>query len=211
MTSNNIEEISAVLEPHDVLQAWFQDEQTGRMDLPQLKRWFRGGKNLDAHLKATFSETLRSAADGKLEHWFNDRKGALALIVLLDQMNRNINRGTAKAFDLDARALVVAKHALKHDYPSQPPFTQRMFCYMPFEHDETVESQIHSVTLFQQLKKDAPEEFTEFAERVLASAVEHRDIIENFGRYPHRNKVLGRQSTEHELQWLNSGSKRFGQ
>lgn len=211
MNSDDIKQINAVLDAQHVLDTWFKDDDTGRMDRPQLKRWFMGGTKLDEYLRATYSETLKAAATGELDHWLQDAHSTLALIIVLDQFNRNMNRGTADAFALDAKALAASQHALDNNYTEHYSFTQKMFCYMPFEHDESRESQKTAVSLFQQLQDDAPEEYADFATKALASAVEHQEIVEKFGRYPHRNKVLGRANTEQEAAWLASDHKSFGQ
>ncbi|MFK8076010.1 MAG: DUF924 family protein [Granulosicoccus sp.] len=211
MSSDKSKQINAVLDAQHVLETWFKDDDSGRMDLPQPKRWFMGGQKLDEYLKATYSTTLTAAANGELDHWLDDAQSALAFIVLLDQFNRNMNRGTAKAFALDAKALAVSRQALDLNYTSQYTLTQKMFCYMPFEHDESYESQKTAVELFQQLKNDAPDEYKEFADGALASAIEHQEIVEQFGRYPHRNKTLGRANTDKEEQWLAGDHKSFGQ
>lgn len=211
MNSENIADTNDVLTPQDVLETWFKDDNSGRMDLAQPKRWFMGGASLDQKLKSLYSQTLKLAGADKLDHWLESAQGTLALIIVLDQFNRNINRGHAAAFEHDAKAVAASKHALDRGYVEQLPISQRMFCYMPFEHDESNESQAQSVALFKQLKEDAPAEFSEFADRALASAIEHKDIIVKFGRYPHRNAVLGRSNTEEEEVWLDSKNKRFGQ
>lgn len=211
MKSDDTKQINAVLHAQHVLETWFKDDETGRMDLPQLKRWFMGGSKLDDYLRATYSPTLQAAAAGELDHWLNDSQSTLALIIVLDQFNRNINRGSAAAFALDAKALAASQRALEKSYTDDYSFTQKMFCYMPLEHDESRESQRKAVALFQQLKEDAPPEYTEFATRALASAVEHQEIVEEFGRYPHRNEVLGRPNTEEEELWLAADHKSFGQ
>lgn len=211
MGTENLSSTKEVLTPQHVLDTWFKDEATGRMDLPQTKRWFMGGPELDQQLRSQYSHTLMLAGENKLDHWMDTAQGTLALIILLDQFNRNINRGTAGAFAYDAKAVTVSKHALAMGYTKELPISQRLFCYMPFEHDETDESQSQSVALFTQLKQEAPEDFSEFASRTLASAIEHKDIIDKFGRYPYRNAVLQRSSTEEELTWLANENKRFGQ
>ena len=211
MGTENLSGTKEVLTPQHVLDTWFKDEATGRMDLPQTKRWFMGGLELDQQLSSQYSHTLLLAGENKLDHWMDTAQGTLALIILLDQFNRNINRGTAGAFAHDAKAVTVSKHALAMGYTKELPISQRLFCYMPFEHDETDESQSQSVALFTQLKEEAPEDFSEFADRTLASAIEHKDIIDKFGRYPYRNAVLQRRSTEEELAWLANENKRFGQ
>lgn len=200
-----------VLTSEHVLETWFKDDETGRMDLPQPKRWFMGGAALDQKLESLYAPTLKQAGANKLDHWLDSAQGTLALIIVLDQFTRNIHRGSAAAFEHDPKAVAVSQYAVAQGYDQQVPISQRMFCYMPFEHDESAESQLQSVALFVQLTVDASPEFSEFAERALASAIEHKDIIDKFGRYPHRNAVLGRASTEAELAWLQDKNKRFGQ
>ena len=194
-----------------VLSTWFEDEKTGRVDLPQKKRWFMGGKTLDALLRDQFAQTVQNAQAGKLGSWLGELKGALAYIVLLDQFSRNIHRGTAQAFAGDAKALAIARQVLNSNDHESLPLTHRVFLYMPFEHDETIESQRTSIALFTQLHNQAPPLLAKFAQATLDSAIEHKDIIDQFGRYPHRNAILGRQNTTAETAWLESKAKRFGQ
>lgn len=194
-----------------ILAFWFRDDATGRMDLPQSKRWFTGGKQLDAELAERFSTLLSQSRRGELDHWADTAHGALALIVLLDQFNRNIHRGTAEAFAGDQQALGLCHHALQKGYPAQLPLTHRVFCYLPLEHDESAASQERSVTLFTELLEAAPPELYDYARGTLDYAHQHKEIIDRFGRYPYRNAVLDRTSTPEELEWLNNGSKRFGQ
>jgi len=197
--------------PQQILDTWFRDEKTGRMDLSQHKRWFSGGGKLDRLLTEQYSETLRAAGEGELDDWLDTAESTLALIILLDQFNRNINRGTAKAFEHDAKALNACKYALKMNYPEGLPIAYKMFFYMPLMHDESIDSQTLAINLFSQLKDEASDDFRQFAEHALASAQEHRTIIAQFGRYPYRNAVLNRENTAEEQEWLASGSKRFGQ
>ncbi len=194
----------------DVLTFWFRDEATGRMDLPQSKRWFQGGSKLDAELGRQFGSTLALARAGELDHWRESASGTLALIILLDQFNRNINRGTAEAFAGDAQALSLCHHAREMAYPAQWPITHQVFCYMPLEHDESVQSQELSVALFSELLEQAPPHLQDYARGTLDYARQHKQIIDRFGRYPYRNAVLGRDSTAEEREWLTKG-KRFGQ
>ncbi|NND92179.1 MAG: DUF924 domain-containing protein [Granulosicoccus sp.] len=197
--------------PAAVLDFWFRDEATGRMDLPQGQRWFKGGKALDEQLEQRFAALLARGRDGQLDDWLQDAQGTLALIVLLDQFNRNIHRGTAEAFAADAQALAACLHALEQAYPAQLPLTQQVFCFLPLEHDESVASQERSVALFEALAAQAPPELQEFAQGTADFAREHKSIIDRFGRYPYRNAVLGRTSTPAELEWLAQSNTRFGQ
>jgi len=208
---DNRESTEDVRKPQDVLNTWFRDSETGRMDLPQAKRWFMGGKDFDDTLNVKYRNTLDAATKGDLDQWLEKSDTTLALIILLDQISRNVYRGTSHAFSNDTKALSAANHAIAQNYAEQLPFTQRVFCHMPFMHDESMESQDICVTLFEQLKRDAPEEHAEFSDRTLSSAIEHREIIMQFGRYPHRNAVLNRTDTAEETVWLETRKKSFGQ
>ncbi|MGQ7847982.1 DUF924 family protein [Granulosicoccus sp. 3-233] len=194
----------------DIVEYWFRDEATGRMDLPQSKRWFQGGSKLDRELAERFGSTLALARAGSLDHWRESPTGTLALIILLDQFNRNINRGTAEAFAGDAQALSLCHHAIDRNYPAGWPLTHQVFCYMPLEHDESVSSQERSVALFTELLEKAPPELQSYAKGTLDYALQHKEIIDRFGRYPYRNAVLEREDTAEEREWLADG-KRFGQ
>lgn len=200
-----------VQSPEDVINTWFKDNDTGTLDIPQSKRWFLGGKKLDEALTKQYTATLLAASEGRLSHWLDTAHGTLALIVVTDQFSRNINRGTAAAFSLDSTALEACKHALVKNYDSQLTITQRVFCYIPLEHDETLESQTESIALYRKLDDNAPPELKKFTQSTLQYALDHKAIIEQFGRYPHRNAVLGRTSTQAEIDWLDRENKRFGQ
>ena len=194
-----------------VLTAWFEDEATGLMDLPQPKRWFKGGKALDEKLAMQFANAVSSASQGHYDHWQATTNGALALIVTLDQFNRNMHRGSARAFADDAKALGISQRAIANELHHALPLSQQVFLYLPFEHDETADSQEMSIRLFTQLHCEATPTMLSFARTALDSAIEHKQIIDRFGRYPHRNSILGRTNTDEEAQWLQSGRKSFGQ
>lgn len=196
---------------HRVLHTWFEDEKTGKMDLPQSRRWFNGGTAFDTQLSEHFAQTLEDANRGNLNHWQANPAGSLALVIVLDQFNRNIHRKTAKAFAHDAQALLVSEHALKQGFDKQMPEVQRVFLYLPFEHCESEAAQVQSVALFTALRDQASESMVDFSQKALDSAVEHKKIIDRFGRYPYRNDVLERVSTADELTWLSEQQSRFGQ
>ena len=195
----------------DVLDAWFGDEDSGRRDLPQGKRWFSGGEALDARLRERFGATIDAAARGELEAWRATPEGTLALIVVLDQFTRNVHRGTAEAFAHDARALALAEEGVARGYLERLPPVQAVFHVLPFEHDESRASQRRALELLKGPAEDAPAEVADFMQGALESAEEHAAIIERFGRYPYRNEVLGRESTPEEEAWLADGAKSFGQ
>ena len=211
MKPNSSNSTTDVQSPADVIDTWFKDAESGRLDTPQSKLWFLGGKKLDQALSGQYSATLQAASEGRLDNWLETAEGTLALIVVTDQFNRNINRGTAQAFALDGIALAACQHALAKHFDQQLTITQRVFCYMPLEHDETLESQSESILRFRQLCVDAPATLKTFTENTLQYALDHQVIIQQFGRYPHRNAVLGRTSTQAEIDWLERENKRFGQ
>ncbi|MFK7995638.1 MAG: DUF924 family protein [Granulosicoccus sp.] len=194
-----------------VLKTWFEDEATGSMDLPQPARWFNGGKTFDDLLTKRFTQTLDDANAGKLDHWQTSANGALALVIVLDQFNRNIHRKTAKAFAHDAQALIISEQALQQGFDERLPLVQRIFLYLPFEHSESMAAQERSVALFSSLIQQAPDNLQDFAQKTLDAAIEHKNIVDQFGRYPYRNDVLERVNSADEIKWLEKQQRRFGQ
>ena len=168
-------------------------------------RWFSKEPAFDALVKARFGKLVERALAGKLdEAWTRDPKGALALVIVLDQMPRNMFRGTPKAFAGDARALNIAK-AMDTD-----GFTikERVFAYLPFEHSEDPADQKTSTGLFRALSAKHPA--NDLARSAAEYAKKHAYVIRRFGRFPHRNEVLGRTSTNEESRFLlNSPSYSF--
>ena len=162
--------------------------------------WWKGSPELDTEIKATFGALLEKAATGSLDHWANSADGALTLIVLCDQFSRNIHRKTARAFSTDPKALEIARLSLARFYPAAFPPDARLFFYMPFGHSENEADQKLAYALMT----------TVADEDGMKSAIEHRDVVARFGRFPHRNEVLGRTSTPEELDYLKNAN-RYGQ
>ena len=131
--------------------------------------------------------------------------------MLLDQFPRNVHRGTAEAFAHGARALELARAGIARGDLDRLPLVQAVFVVLPLEHDESMASQREALARLRELGASAPPDLADFARATLDSAEEHAAIIERFGRYPHRNEVLGRASTAEEAAWLAAGSGRFGQ
>ena len=158
------------------------------------KAWFAKDEDFDARFRARFAEAHERAASGELSAWEDTAEGALALILLLDQFPRNCFRGTARMFATDTLAVAAADRAIAagHDMGVEPGI--RAFFYLPYEHAEDLALQERCVELTRPLGA----EWLRYAE-------EHRDIIQRFGRFPHRNKLLGRESTPEELQFLAAG------
>lgn len=162
--------------------------------------WFGGSSALDARIKERFEGLYgRIAAQVPPEAW-NEAEAALAAVIVLDQFPRNMFRGTAAAFVTDPVASALARNAVEKELDQQLGEDERAFLYMPFMHSEILADQELGVALFRSLS--APES--------LRYAEEHRDIIARFGRFPHRNKVLGRESTPAELEFLKTAD-RYGQ
>jgi uncharacterized protein (DUF924 family) len=180
----------------DVLDAWFG--APGSPEFGQEKKaWFIKKRAFDAELSARFGALLEEAHEGRFAHWADTPLGALALIVVLDQFSRNCYRGTPRAFAGDSMALALSKALVAAgDDLRLPSAHHRNFAYLPFEHDETPESQREAVRLFTALRDETGDDgFLEYA-------LEHAEVIERFGRFPHRNRILGRAMRPEEEAWL---------
>jgi len=178
-----------------ILEVWFGGE-------PDRYRegWFRTDPAFDSLLRARFSDAADAAAAGDFAEWVEEPDGAVALLLLLDQVPRNIHRGTPRAFAADPLARRVAREAvLRRRHDLRLPTMQRLFLYLPFEHSEDRHDQDLSVALFEGLRDDprarVPEGTIDFSWR-------HREVIRRFGRFPHRNDILGREPNPGEREYL---------
>jgi len=178
-----------------VLDFWFAAEGA---TLPPDGRpeWFRKDDAFDDAIRTRFGALIAEALAGGLGDWCATPRGALARVVVLDQFTRNVFRGTPQAFAGDARALATAKDAIARGFDAALSAHERRFLYMPFEHSESRDDQERSVALFEALARE-----TGFDDPV-DWAVRHADVIRRFGRFPHRNAILGRPSTDEELAYL---------
>jgi uncharacterized protein (DUF924 family) len=167
------------------------------------KRWFEKSPAFDEEVRRRFLALHAEAAAGNLALWKNDAGDCLALIVLLDQVPRNMFRGTSRAFATDALALETAHHAVARGFDRAMRPSERMFVYLPYEHAESPEEQRRACDLTAPLA-----EFPE-TDDVYRYAVAHRDIIQRFGRFPHRNAILGRASTPEEIEFLTGPGSSF--
>ena len=173
---------------YEVLHYWFEELE------PQ--QWFQQSAQVDEAITERFSITYEMAADGLSNHWAGDADGALALIIVLDQFPRHMFRGSSKAFATDERALLIAKQAIHKGFDQVLEPVKRGFLYLPFQHSEKLTDQKKSVELFGAMARDNPAGDM-YAKR-------HLVPIERFGRFPHRNKILGRESTEEEIEFLKT-------
>jgi uncharacterized protein (DUF924 family) len=195
-----------------VLQFWFN---LGQNDQPtidaRMDRWFGGDPAFDEAIRAGFGELVERASRGELDGWATTPRGRLALILLLDQFRRHIYRGRREAFRRDAQALkLCVEGAMSGDYKTLDPFEQAFF-FMPLQHAESLPVQERSVKIYTGLvgsssatQKATFATFAQFAEL-------HRDIIAAYGRFPHRNRILEREDTPEEQEYLTAGAPGFGQ
>lgn len=193
---------------------WFGPEPRSREALErQFGRWFTADPAVDADIAARFGNTSRLAARGELDDWSECPEGRLALILLLDQVPRNLHRGTPAAFVQDAKALALTTEGISRGHDLALPVLERAFFYMPLQHAEDLGAQELSVRMFEKLRADekAPELYGSALQSMLDYARLHRDIVARFGRFPHRNEALGRADTDAEREYLGNGAPRFGQ
>lgn len=193
----------------DVLDFWLGDaSQSAERARKRKQLWYRSGPELDRAISEQFSDLLHAATRGELSDWQQSPRGCLALVILLDQFSRHIYRGTPSAFSQDPLALQITLGLENHRELS---LIERAFLYHPFEHAESSDMQTISVQRFEELKQDADPEWQPMMGDFFRHACEHRDIIEMFGRFPHRNEILGRVSTDEEQLFLVEGGSTFGQ
>ncbi len=199
-------------DPEVILEFWFAGAAGDAVDaLARNVFWFGTNPDADAIVRARFGPVIDAAAAGALAGWLSGPRSALALVIVFDQFPRNAFRGTARAFAHDARALETARQAVAAGYLAALAPIEGAFLILPYAHDESVESQRESVRLSRQLVRDAPQPWRALLEEYLAFAEQHAALIERFGRFPHRNRVLGRASTALEEEYLSSGGATFGQ
>jgi len=196
----------------EILEFWFGPALADPEALArQAELWFKADPRFNQEVKTQFGRDLEAVAKGDLDTWRTSPRARLAGIVLLDQFSRNIYRGTARAFTQDPKALTLCLEAVATGEDRQLHPVERLFFYMPLQHGEDPEIQERSVRQFSALEQDAPQELKSYLKTTLDFAKEHRDIIRRFGRFPHRNAVLGRMSTPEEEEFLRTEAKRYGQ
>jgi len=182
----------------------------------RLRFWFGNDGSLerrrrDAHIRSRFGALYERAAAGKLDAWADGPRRRLSLVLLLDQFPRNMFRGTARAFATDVPALALTLSGMQSGADAALDVVERMFFYMPLQHAESPEVQEESVAAYRRLLSEAPRELQGIFQSALRSAENHRRIIERFGRFPYRNRVLERATTPAERTWLTQGGESFGQ
>tara|TARA_B100001123_G_scaffold450319_1_gene620415 strand:+ start:390 stop:932 length:543 start_codon:yes stop_codon:yes gene_type:complete len=180
-----------MVEKEKILNFWFKECNPGE--------WFKKNNDFDQMIKNRFYSAIEDAIEGKLDCWEETETGCLALIILLDQLPRNVFRDTPSAFAGDKRALALSQLCFNRDYLTNPDIHIRLFMLMPMMHSENLAVQDTALPLF---KKFASGKDFEYAKK-------HRDIIARFGRFPHRNLILKRKSTKEELEFLKQPGSSF--
>ncbi|HTI84249.1 MAG TPA: DUF924 family protein [Acetobacteraceae bacterium] len=178
--------------PQDVLDFWFDGDPSSHRVV-----WFEKDAAFD-HACTRFADALHDAKSGTLDHWAETPFGALALVILLDQFSRNLFRGSPGAYAADGKARIIARVAIAQQFDQQVGSVERVFFYLPFEHSEQLADQAESVRLHTPLGDDAAK-----------WARHHHDIVHRFGRFPHRNAILGRANTLDEERYLASDENKF--
>ncbi|HXU51122.1 MAG TPA: DUF924 family protein [Casimicrobiaceae bacterium] len=190
--------MNATTTPDDVLAFWF-----GAPPHTERGEWFRKDAAFDAAIRERFGDALARGLAGAFGEWCGEPRGALARVVLLDQFTRNAFRDTPRAFAGDARALATADDAIRRGFDASLDRYERWFLYIPYEHSEDLAMQRRALELFGALARD------EGLDGPLRYAKRHAEIIERFGRFPHRNAILGRESTPEEIAFLREPGSSF--
>lgn len=189
-----------------VLRYWFAetdgDAFTDAAMKGRLALWFGENAETDEHIRSTFPSELEDAAAGRLDAWAETPRGRLALVVVLDQFSRNVYRGTPRAFALDARALALTEAGLAGSVTGAMNTAHRVAFYLPMMHAEDKERSRRSLDLYDRLCEECPEEIRPALSLVKEASERHFRIVDRFGRYPHRNEVLGRPTTEEEAAFM---------
>ena len=173
--------------------------------------WYKGGRPVDEDIRARFGNLVPQACARQLMAWQTTPDGALALILLLDQFTRNLYRNTPQAYAGDACAFEVVTQAIDKKLDTALPPVSRIWFYHPFHHAEDVEDQDRGLVLLNEIRQEASAEWQPYVEQSIKGWTRHRNIVARFGRFPHRNAVLSRNSTDEELIFLKTNSEAFGQ
>jgi uncharacterized protein (DUF924 family) len=196
----------------DVLTYWLGDAPTSAAESKRRsKLWYGSTQKADTEIQEKFGALLKQAEDGELDSKLNTLKNRIAMVILLDQLSRNIYRGKPTAFQNDARCLEIAKQTVEEKLHLQLSYIERVFLYHPYEHSESRQDQQNGVALFEQLLAEVPSAWRVQIQSFTNHAYAHFDIIKTYGRFPHRNVTLGRTSTPAETEFLNKDVRRFGQ
>jgi uncharacterized protein (DUF924 family) len=194
--------MAAMSRADDILSFWFGDlDEAGQAPPANRERWWRKSAETDRLCRESFAADLAAARAGELDGWLQSPRTCLALVILCDQLSRNIHRDGAEAFAADDRARQASRHALAQGFERELRPIERAFLLMPLMHSEDLADQEEGVRRFGELAQ-AGVDFSDFAKQ-------HRDIVARFGRFPHRNRLLGRVTTDEEAEFLKGPGSSF--
>jgi uncharacterized protein (DUF924 family) len=198
------------MDPKSILDYWFgANADDGAVAKEKSALWWKSDPAVDEELRSNFADAVESAGRNELEDWTSTPQGLLALILLCDQLPRNIHRNTPRAFAFDPIARTHCRDGIARGFDIRLRPIERVFHYLPLEHSESVADQDDSVRLFSDLANNAGAQTRELFGGYLRFAERHREIIERFGRFPHRNRILGRDSTAEEIAFLQTPGSSF--
>lgn len=172
--------------PEEIIDYWYSPEISNH--------WFSSTPQLDDEIKTKYEALWQAAVNGEFDHWRETSQGCLALVIILDQFPLNMYRNQPEGFSTEAQSIEIARHAVEKGFDQALSSEQKAFLYMPFMHSEKLSDQDLSVRLFTEAGLKENQRFAEH----------HRALIQRFGRFPHRNRILGRESTPDEVEYLNS-------
>lgn len=199
-------------EARSILEFWFRGREADAPGLDsRMKQWFGSDEVFDSEIRETFSEEVERAAGGQHRDWMASPRGRLAVILLLDQFPRNIHRGSAMAFVHDGKALALTLDGIRQGLDRHLSPLERAFFYMPLQHAENLKVQALAVKAYNGLAELVDDTRRETFQTMAEFAELHHDIIERFGRFPHRNVVLSRANTADENAYLGDDAPSFGQ
>ena len=199
-----------MIDSETILTYWFganPDQAVLAKDRAAL--WWSKNNEVDREIRQRFESSVQLAGDGRLNSWLIEPRGRLALIILTDQLPRNIYRDSPQAFAFDTRALEWSLDGIESSVDRWLRPIERVFFYLPLEHSERLEDQERSVAMFRELLPSVDPDQQEIFESYLNFAILHRDVVARFGRFPHRNRILGRTSTPEELYFLSQPGSSF--
>ncbi len=193
----------------EVMQFWFgPGDDPYNVDDAVSSRWFQGGEAFDEEIRQRFGDDLERAIRGEYDDWATTPRGRMALIVILDQFSRNLFRGSPRSWSQDLQAQRLTLEGMETGADEELRPVERTFFYLPLEHAEDLQLQHMSVDAYRRLAEDAPED-AGFLQVTLDYAERHLEIIERFGRFPHRNEVIRRPTTDEEAAFLEEPNSSF--
>ena len=192
-----------------ILSFWFGELRGNTIPKEKYYLWFEKNNETDELIKENFEFLFQKSNSGELNNWIKDSNGLLSWVVLLDQFSRNIYRDSVKAFEQDKKALQISLNVILAGLDKKYKPAERMFLYLPLEHSEILDVQKKSVGLFKTLLDESSPENKQILEISYEYAKKHEEVIERFGRFPHRNKILSRESTEEEMEFLKTPGSSF--